>query len=314
MIQTRNQSVVEEFILLGLSEDPLVQIVLFHLFLLIYLTTLAGNLLLIVAVGADTRLHTSMYFFLANLSSLDIFYTSTIVPKMLVNFLSLKKSISFTGCFIQHTILFLIFSCTECSLLALMAIDRYVAICHPLRYNMIMNTSVCFWMISISWMTGCIVSSLDTYIAFHLTYCGPNIINHFFCESPLLLQLSCSSSSATDILRVLGTAIFLFIPLSLIIGSCLRIIICIAKLHTGKYNVFSTCVSHLVVVTIFFGASIYMYVRPENSVKDGTDKVVAVFYTAITPMLNPVIYSLRNKDVQRTMKQLYILPLTSKVE
>ncbi|XP_068089300.1 olfactory receptor 2D3-like [Hyperolius riggenbachi] len=308
---TGNQSTVEEFILLGLSEDPLVQIVLFHLFLIVYMATLAGNVLLIVAVRTDKRLHTSMYFFLANLSFLDVCYTSVTLPKMLVNFLSTKKSISFIGCAIQ-VYFYLLMAQTECILLALMAYDRYVAICHPLHYHIIMTTAACLFMISMSWLSGCINTSIDMFFIFSLTYCGPNTINHFFCEAPLLLQLTCSDSSTTNILKLVGTAIFLFIPLSLILISYLRIIACIMKLHSGRYNAFSTCISHLLVVIIFYGTGIFMYIRPEHSVKENTDKLVAVFYTVITPMLNPVIYSLRNKDVQRAMKRLAILLVTNK--
>ncbi|XP_068089301.1 uncharacterized protein [Hyperolius riggenbachi] len=302
-MKSGNQSIVEEFILLGLSEDPLAQLALFYVFLIVYMTTIAGNLLLIVAVGTDKRLHTSMYFFLANLSFLDICYTSVTVPKMLVNFLSRKKSISFIGCAIQ-VYFYLFMAETECILLALMAYDRYVAICHPLRYHIIMTTAACLFMISMSWLSGCIITSIDTFFIFRLTYCGPNTINHFFCEAPLLLQLTCSDSSTTNILKLVGTAIFLFIPLSLILISYLRIIACIVKLHSGKYNAFSTCISHLLVVIIFYGTGIFMYIRPEHSGEEDTDKLVAVFYTVITPMLNPVIYSLRNKDVQRAMKKL----------
>nr|DBA25574.1 TPA: hypothetical protein GDO54_009949 [Pyxicephalus adspersus] len=277
---TGNQSsTVREFILLGLSTDPVVEILLFPFFLAVYMTTLMGNLLLIVAVRTDKRLHISMYIFLSSLSFLDICYTSSIVPKMLVNFLSSKKSISFAGCAIQF-FFFLFMGETECLLLALMAYDRYVAICTPLHYNRIINTKVCLWMIAISWLTGCIISSIDTYVTFRLTFCGPNIINHFFCEAPLLLQLSCSDISSVNIIKLAGTAILLFIPLSLILISYLRIIVTIMIMHLGKTKAFSTCISHLVVVIIFYGTAMFMYVRPEhfvtenneNTLKDNTTK------------------------------------------
>ncbi|CAI9617857.1 unnamed protein product [Staurois parvus] len=307
---TGNQSTVSEFILLGLSVDPLVQILLFFIFLLVYMTTLAWNLLLIVAVRTNKHLHTSMYTFLSSLAFLEIFYTSTVVPKMLSNFLSLKKTISFAGCVTQFYF-FLFLGETECILLALMAYDRYVAICNPLHYNMIMNTMVCMRMISMAWLSGCIISSIDTYFILSLTYCGPQ--HHqpfFFCEGPLLIQLSCSDLSAVNILKLVGSAILLFIPLSLILMSYLRIIITITTIHLGKNKAFSTCVSHLMVVVIYYGTAIFMYIRPENSVPTGcrqnedVDKMVAVFYTMITPMLNPLIYSLRNKDVHRAMRKL----------
>ncbi|XP_018429792.1 PREDICTED: olfactory receptor 2D3-like [Nanorana parkeri] len=298
-----NQSTVTEFLLLGLSSDPLVQIVLFHIFLVVYMTTLAGNLLLIVAVRTDRRLHTSMYTFLSSLSFLDICYTSTIAPKLLMNFLSSNNTISFAGCAVQF-FFFLFLGETECILLALMAYDRYVAICNPLRYNMIMNTTVCLWMIGMSWLTGCIISSIDTYFTFRLTYCGPNTINHFFCEAPSLMKLSCSDILAVNILKLVGTTILLLIPLSLILISYFRIITTIVTISLGKNKAFSTCVSHLVVVVIFYGTAMFMYAKPEHSVTEDVDKMVAVFYTMITPMLNPLIYSLRNKDVLRATKRL----------
>ncbi|DBA13432.1 TPA: hypothetical protein GDO54_018615, partial [Pyxicephalus adspersus] len=220
---------------------------------------------------------------------------------MLINFFSVNKTISFTGCALQ-VFFYLFMGETESILLALMAYDRYIAICKPLHYTVIMNTTMCFWMISMSWLTGCIISSVDLYFTFRLTFCGPNTINHFFCEVPLLLQLSCSNISANDI--VVGTDILLFIPLSLILISYFRIIATVIVIRSGKYKAFSTCVSHLVVVVIFYGAAMFMYVRPSHSVTEDADKMVAVFYTVITPMLNPLIYSLRNKDVQRAMRRL----------
>ncbi|XP_068135078.1 olfactory receptor 2D3-like [Hyperolius riggenbachi] len=298
-----NQSTVTEFILLGLSEDPKLQILLFHVFLVVYMTTLTGNLLLIVAVGTDKRLHKSMYFFLASLSFLDICYTSVIVPKMLVNFLSSNKRISYTGCTIQ-VFFYLFLGETECILLAFMAYDRYAAICHPLHYNMIMNTSTCMWMICMSLLTGCIISSIDVYFTFRVVFCGPNTINHFFCEAPLLLKLACSDISSNRIVTLVGTAILAFVPLSLILFSYSRIIITIVRTHSGKYKTFSTCVSHLVVVVIFYGTAMFMYARPEHAANKDTDKTVAVFYTVVTPMVNPLIYSLRNKDVHRAMRRM----------
>ncbi|CAI9614691.1 unnamed protein product [Staurois parvus] len=180
---------------------------LFFIFLAIYMTTLCVNVLLIVAVRTDKRLHTSMYTFLSSLAFLEIFYTSTVVPKMLSNFLSLKKSISFAGCVTQF-FFFLFLGETECILLTLMSYDRYVAICNPLHYNMIMNTMVCMQMISMAWLTGCIISSIDTYFTFSLTYCGPNTINHFFCETPSLMELSCSDVSSVEILKWLARPSF----------------------------------------------------------------------------------------------------------
>ncbi|KAM9316347.1 LOW QUALITY PROTEIN: olfactory receptor 5AR1-like [Gastrophryne carolinensis] len=304
-MRTENQSTVTEFILLGLTSDPLVQMVLFPFLLFVYMATMAGNLFLIVIVRTDKRLHNSMYFFLANLSFLDICYSSAIVPKMLVDFFSLRKTISFSGCAIQ-VFFSLLMGETECILLALMAYDRYVAICRPLHYNMIMSTRVCFWMVGTSWITSLIITSIDLYVTFSLIFCGPNVINHFFCEAPLIVQLSCSDITLSKIVKLMGTVMLSFVPLLLILISYLRIIFAILKISSGKYMVFSTCVSHLVVVVIFYGTGMFMYVKPEHAVAENTDKKVAVFYTVITPMLNPMIYSLRNKDVHRAMKRLLV--------
>ncbi|XP_018429949.1 PREDICTED: olfactory receptor 2D3-like [Nanorana parkeri] len=309
-MNTGNQSTVSEFILLGLSSDPLVQIVLFPIFLIMYMTTLTGNILLMVAVRTDERLHTSMYIFLSSLSFLDICYTSSIVPNTLINFLLVKKTISFKGCAVQF-FFSLFLGETECLLLAFMSYDRYVAICSPLHYNMIMNRRVSLMMISMSWLTGCVISFIDTCFTFTLHFCGPNTINHFFCELPLLLQLACSDISAVNILKLVGTTILLFIPLSLILISYIRIIAAIMTIRAGKSKAFSTCVSHLVVVVIFYGTAMFMYARPEHLVTEDTDKRVAVFYTVVTPMLNPLIYSLRNKDVQRAMRRLLVVPFRS---
>nr|DBA25575.1 TPA: hypothetical protein GDO54_009950 [Pyxicephalus adspersus] len=298
---TGNQSTITEFILLGLSADPLLQVILFPIFLAVYMTTLTGNLLLLMTVRIDKRLHTSMYFFLVNLSVLDIGYSSVIVPKMLANFFLTRKMITFSGCAMQ-VFFHLLVGETECTLLSLMAYERYVAICIPLRYNMIMNTRVCFWMISMSWVAGCIQASADTYFVFSLTYCGPNTLNHFFCEGPMVMQLSCTDILLTNIIKLVGTATVLFIPLSFILISYIQIVVTISKLHSGKSKAFSSCVSHVVVVVIFYGAPLYMYVRPEHTDTGNTDKMLSVFYAVITPMLNPLIYSLRNKDVQRAIR------------
>ncbi|XP_073529505.1 olfactory receptor 2D3-like [Phyllobates terribilis] len=299
----RNSSTVTEFILIGLSTDPSIQVLLFHIFLIIYTFTLVGNFYLILSVRTDSRLHNSMYYFLSSLSFLDIFYTTIIVPKMLVNFLALEKTISFVGCALQ-VYFYLWLGETECILLAFMAYDRFVAICDPLRYNAIMNSVVCVWMIGASWLTGCIISSMDMYFTYRLTYCGPNIINHFFCEVPLLLQLSCTDISVNNVVKLVGGTVLLCVPLSLILISYFRIFVSIVRIRSGRYKAFSTCISHLVVVTIFYGTAMFMYIRPKSLATEDTDKLMAVFYTVITPMLNPVIYSLRNKDVQRAMGRL----------
>ncbi|XP_040203572.1 olfactory receptor 5AP2-like [Rana temporaria] len=295
-----NQSTVIEFILLGLTDNPNLQLWLFQLFSLVYMTTLAGNILLILAVRTDSHLHNPMYLFLTNLSFLDICYTSIIVPKMLLNIVLSTKTISYTGCVLQ-VYFFLFMAETECILLGFMAYDRYVAICNPLRYNVIMNIVSCTRMIGLSWMAGGSIASFDIYFICNLRFCGHITINHFFCEAPSLLQLSCGDISVDNIVTLVGASILLLIPLGLILFSYIHIFLIILKLPSGQYKAFSTCISHLIVVAIFFGTAIFMYMRPRYSDTIVTDKMVSVFYTIVTPMLNPLIYSLRNKDVQKTL-------------
>ncbi|XP_040203573.1 olfactory receptor 13C2-like [Rana temporaria] len=298
-----NQSIVMEFILLGLTDNPSIQLWLFQLFSLVYMTTLAGNILLILAVRTDNHLHNPMYIFLSNLSFLDICYTSIIVPKMLLNIVLSTKKISYTGCVLQ-VYFYLFMGETECILLGFMAYDRYVAICNPLRYNVIMNTVSCTRMIGASWVAGGSIASFDIYFICQLKFCGHVTINHFFCEAPSLHQLSCGDISVNNIVTLVGGSILLLIPLCLILFSYIHIFLVVVKLPSGQYKAFSTCISHLIVVTIFYGTAIFMYMRPRYSDTEVTDKIVSVFYTIFTPMLNPLIYSLRNKDVQKALGHL----------
>ncbi|XP_075056569.1 olfactory receptor 13D1-like [Mixophyes fleayi] len=301
-MESGNSSKVTEFILLGLSTDPNLQLPLFHFFLIVYMTTLAGNLLLIVAVRGDHRLHHSMYLFLANLSFLDLCYTSITVPKMLVDFLTENKRISFAGCLFQ-VYSFLLLGETECVLLAFMAYDRFVAICNPLRYRTIMKTAACIKMISTSWLIGCIISSVDILVIYQLSFCGYNTINHFFCEAPSLMQLSCSDISLTNVVKLVSSCILLLLPLSFILYSYIHIIRAVLRIRSRRHKAFSTCVSHLTIVILFYGSAIFMYMKPEHT-GSLADKMLSVFYTIITPMLNPMIYSLRNKDVQGALKSI----------
>ncbi|XP_073529506.1 olfactory receptor 2G3-like [Phyllobates terribilis] len=298
-----NESRTDEFILLGLSENPKIQGLLFQLFFLLYVSTVLGNFLLIVAVRIDSRLHHSMYFFLSNLSFLDICYTTIIVPKMLVNIALSSKNISFAGCLLQ-VYFYLFMGETECILLAFMAYDRYVAICHPLHYNVIMNPMSCVRMIIVSWLVGCTISSFDIYFMYQLRFCGPVAIDHFFCEAPSLLQLSCSDISVNNIVTLVGSSILLIIPVCLILFSYVQIFVVLVKIGSRKHKAVSTCVSHIAVVIIFYGTATFMYMKPRYSSTEVTDKLVSVFYTVVTPMLNPLIYSLRNKDVRRALRQI----------
>ncbi|CAJ0964709.1 unnamed protein product [Ranitomeya imitator] len=303
-MEKENDSQVTEFILLGFSTDHVVQVLLFQIFLILYITTLAGNLLLIVAVRYDHRLHNSMYIFLANLSFLDICFTSFIVPKMLVNFVVEKKSISYVGCLVQ-VYGFLLLGDTECILLAFMAYDRYVAISNPLHYNVIMKTITCVGMISASWLTGSVVSSVDIYLLCQLTFCKFTPIDHFFCEAPSLMELSCNDLSLFNVVvvKLVGSSIFLLVPLSCILYSYGHIILAVLKIRSSRYKAFSTCISHLIIVILFYGTAIIIYTKPQYS-GHLSDKLLSVFYTTVTPMLNPIIYSLRNKDVQGAIQHL----------
>ncbi|KAG9468112.1 hypothetical protein GDO78_013739 [Eleutherodactylus coqui] len=302
-MESENQTLINYFILLGLSDDPHLQVLVLLLVLTVYLTTVAGNLLLIMAVSVDSRLHVSMYFFLSNLSFLDICYTTVIIPKMLLNIAVSSKSISFSECFLQ-VYFYLLMGQTECILLAFMAYDRHVAICNPLHYNVIMNIVSCITMIGVSWVIGCIVSSINIYLIYRLRFCGSPTIDHFFCEGPSLLQLACSDISLNNIFMLAGGTLLLLIPFCLILISYVHIFLVILKIQSGRYKAFSTCMSHITVVILFYGAATVTYMRPIHRTSNVYDKMVAVFYTIITPMLNPLIYSLRNKDVHRALKHL----------
>ncbi|XP_072255216.1 olfactory receptor 2G3-like [Pyxicephalus adspersus] len=297
-----NYTKVEEFILLGLTKRLDLQIALFVFFLIIYIISLMGNALIIFVSRISPRLHTPMYFFLSNLSIMDICFTSSVSPKMLINLLSKKKSISFEGCFIQMVI-HMFLGGTECCLLLAMAYDRYVAICSPLHYTTIMNPGLCKIMASGCWIGGLINSLIHELFALRLSFCGPNVINHFFCEIPSVLELSCTDASLNKTV-IFFCAMFLVMgPFFLILITYGYIISSIIKISTsiGRKKAFSTCASHIIVVTLFYGAIIFMYMRPGDTHVVNQDKMATLFYSIGTPMLNPLIYTLRNKDVKRVL-------------
>nr|DBA31829.1 TPA: hypothetical protein GDO54_007600 [Pyxicephalus adspersus] len=264
-----------------------------------------GNVLIVLISRISPHLHTPMYFFLNNLSFLDIWYTSSIVPKMLINFLSQNKTISFDGCFTQLFV-HLSLGGTECYLLLAMAYDRYVAICSPLHYTTIMHTSLCIKMASGCWMGGFINSLIHTLFALRLSFCGPNIINHFFCEVPYVLELSSTDISLNKtiiflcaILVIMGPFFLILITYGCIISSILGI-----STSVGRKKAFSTCASHIIVVTLFYGTAIFMYMRPGDSHVVNQDKMATLFYSVVTPALNPLIYTLRNKDVKEVVLEI----------
>ncbi|XP_030051535.1 olfactory receptor 2D2-like [Microcaecilia unicolor] len=304
-MQRSNQSSVTEFILLGVSDKPWMNILLFILFLIIYMIALVGNLILITVSRLDSRLHTPMYFFLSNLSFLDICYTSSIVPKMLETFLAKKKTILFRDCAAQMYI-YLSLGETECILLAVMAYDRYVAICHPLRYTIIMNWRVCIIIAVGTWTGGFLLSIVHVAFTLTMPMCGHNVINHFLCEVPAVLSLACVDTFINEIVIFVVGVLILLIPVFLIFLTYIYIISTIMKISSadGRSKAFSTCTSHLTVVTIFYGTAIFMYMAPKSSHSPDKDKMISVFYLIITPMLNPLIYSLRNQEVKGALRKI----------
>uniref|UniRef100_A0A8C0LKJ4 Olfactory receptor n=1 Tax=Canis lupus dingo TaxID=286419 RepID=A0A8C0LKJ4_CANLU len=296
---------VSEFILLGLSEDPELLPLLFGLFLTMYLVTMLGNLLIILAVGSDSHLHTPMYFFLANLSFVDISFTSTIVPKMLVNIQTQNKAITYAGCLTQ-LYFFMVFICMDNLLLTVMAYDRYVAICHPLHYVVIMNPRLCGLLILVSLFISIMSALLHSLMVLQLSFCTDLKIPHFFCELAQILKLACSDTLINNILVYLMTSLLGVGPLSGIIFSYTRIVSSILRVPStnGKVKAFSTCGSHLSVVFLFYGTCVGVYFTSAVTHSPQKVSVASVMYTVVTPMLNPFIYSLRNKDVKGALGSL----------
>ncbi|XP_078518789.1 olfactory receptor 1F1-like [Lissotriton helveticus] len=307
----RNLTVVKEFILVGLSDNPGQNKVLFFLFLAMYLITLGGNASIITIIVADSKLHTPMYFFLLNLSVLDMGFTTVLLPKMLSNLLLDNKTITFHGC-ITQLYFFAFFATAEILILAVMAIDRYVAICHPLRYTTLMSTKVCTILTTSLWVIGCLRSLLYNVLFSNFTYCGPNQIQQFFCDVPPLLMLSCSDTASYELFILTESSFILLLTLISVIVSYIYIIYTILKMQSkeGRHRAFSTCSSHLIVVTLYYGTIIFNYIRPTSSYSLQKDKLLTVMYTVVTPMVNPFIYCLRNNQVKEALKRMigrYIL-------
>uniref|UniRef100_A0A6J0VE81 Olfactory receptor n=1 Tax=Pogona vitticeps TaxID=103695 RepID=A0A6J0VE81_9SAUR len=304
-IQNRtNKTTIANFLLLGFGDHPELQTLLFLAFLTIYMITMVGNLILILLVVADPHLHTPMYFFLANLSCLEMCYTSTLLPRLLFSLWTRDRSISVNGCLVQYYFFGVLLS-TECYLLAVMSYDRYLAICKPLHYTFLMNGKFCFWLIAGSWISGLVSNTVITCLELRLSFCGPPEIEHFFCDLAPVLKLSCSNThpveTATFILASMDT-----IPtflLTLICYTCIMTAIVGIPSTTGKKKSFSTCSSHLIVVTIFYGSLITVYLLQDSSQLGELKKAFSVFYTIVTPLLNPLIYSLRNKEVKESRRR-----------
>ncbi|KAM9120744.1 olfactory receptor 10A7-like [Pangshura tecta] len=302
---TGNRTLVTHFILLGFADHPELSWGLFVVFLSCYLIALTGNLLIIFVTLADTALHTPMYFLLRNLSFLEISYTSVTLPKILANLLSEDRTISFLGCATQmYFLLFL--GGTECYLLAVMAYDRYIAICHPLHYAVLMNRRVYIGLAAASWLTNFLVLMGHIAAIFTLPFCGSSEINHFFCDVPPVMKLACGDTHRIEIAILLVALFFVLLPFTLILASYIRIISTILKMPSveGRQKTFSTCSSHLLVVTLFYGTACTMYLKPKSSHSPNSDKLIALLYSVVTPMLNPIIYSLRNKEVTGALQRL----------
>ncbi|XP_076790427.1 olfactory receptor 2A12-like [Arvicanthis niloticus] len=299
-IPGQNQSWVSEFILVGFSSDHTTNSILFIVFLLIYLSSVLGNGLIIMLVCLDTQLHTPMYFFLCTLSLLDMGYVTTTMPQMLVHLLAHSQTISFAGCWLQMYV-FGALGVTECTFFVVMAYDRYVAICYPLRYTVILNWGLCIRLATGSWICGFFSSLLHTFFTMSLPYCGPNRVNHYFCEGPSVLSLACMDTHLIEMVDMVLSVLMIITPISLIVASYIHIAMAILKIRStqGRCKAFSTCASHLTVVTLFYIPATYIYMRPNSSYSPEQGKQISLFYTAFTPLFNPVVYSLRNKDIKR---------------
>ncbi|XP_048340448.1 olfactory receptor 2A1/2A42-like [Sphaerodactylus townsendi] len=298
----QNQTSVAEFFLVGLSRSLKVRLILFGLFSVVYTITLAGNTIILMLIWLDSRLHTPMYFFLSHLSCVDICYTSSTIPQMLVNLQHPRQTISTIGCIVQMHV-FLSLAITECILLAVMAYDRYVAICQPLHYTFLMNPRACFTLALTSWACGFLLPVLHTSLTWSLPFCGPNLIDHFFCEMPAVLKLACADTNIIENVTLLGCIFTLITPTSFIMMTYVRILRAISKTKSAhsRGKAFSTCGSHITVVVLFYGSAMFMYMRPSSSHSPEQDKIVSLFYSIIIPMFNPLIYSLRNKEVKEAL-------------
>ncbi|XP_049644638.1 olfactory receptor 2AE1-like [Suncus etruscus] len=304
-MRQNNQSSLADFILEGLFDDSLTHVFLFSLTLVVYLVAVCGNSLTIFLICADPRLHTSMYFLLSQLSVMDLMHVTITIPKMATNYLTGRKSISFVGCATQH-FLYLCVGSAECVLLTLMSYDHYVAICHPLRYAILMNRRVALMMAVMSWLVASFDALIHTVILMHFPFCKSRKIHHFYCEFPAVVKLVCGDISVYEMTVYVSTVLILLLPILLVSISYTFIIRSVFQLHSAgsKRNAFATCSSHFTVVSLWFGAGIFSYMRPRSLRTPLQDKVGSVFYSIITPALNPLIYTLRNKDVAKAVRRV----------
>ena len=295
---------VTEFILLGFCLGPRIHLLLFGLFFLFYVLTLLGNGVILGLISLDSRLHTPMYFFLSHLAIVDMAYACNTVPQMLVNLLSPARPVSFAGC-ITQTFLFLTFALTECLLLVVMSYDRYVAICHPLRYSVLVSWRVSISLVVTSWACGSLLALVHVGLVLRLPFCGPHEINHFFCEILSVLKLACADTRLNQAVIFAASVLVLVGPLGLVLLSYVRILASILRTRSGegRRKAFSTCSSHLCVFGLFFGSAIITYMAPTSRHPEEQQKILFLFYSLFNPMLNPLIYSLRNAEVKGALRR-----------
>uniref|UniRef100_A0A8D2E266 G-protein coupled receptors family 1 profile domain-containing protein n=1 Tax=Sciurus vulgaris TaxID=55149 RepID=A0A8D2E266_SCIVU len=301
-----NDTQISEFLLLGLSENPELQSLIFGLFLSMYLVTVLGNLLIILATISDSHLHTPMYFFLSNLSFVDICFTSTTIPKILVNIQTQNKVITYAGCITQIQF-FTLFAALDNFLLAVMAYDHFVAICHPLHYTVSMNPHVCGLLVLASWIVSVLNSLLQSLMVLWLSFCTNMEIPHFFCELNQVVHLACSDTFLNDLVVCLASVVLGGGPLTSILYSYCKRVSNIRAISSaqGRYKAFSTCASHLSVVSLFYGTSLGVYLSSAVTQNSHSTATASVMYSVVTPMLNPFIYSLRNQDIKRALRRLF---------
>uniref|UniRef100_A0A8D0LKW3 Olfactory receptor n=1 Tax=Sus scrofa TaxID=9823 RepID=A0A8D0LKW3_PIG len=304
-MERANSTLVTQFVFVRFSNSPRLQLLFFHLFLLVYLLSLVGNALIVLIVALDGHLHTPMYFFICNLSSVELWYTTVTVPKMLANFLSSPGVISVPNCITQYYFFFSL-AATELFILTTMAFDRYAAICRPLHYPLLLSPQTCGILAGVCWFMGFLCPMFPSFLLAKTSFCTPNQINHFFCDADQIFRLSCTDTYAIQAVGyafstviILGTLVFTMASYAQILATILGMASAAARRKT-----FSTCTAHLSVVTIYFGTLIFMYVRPAVKYESNINKIVAIFYSVITPLLNPLIYTLRNKDVKEALKVL----------
>uniref|UniRef100_A0A8D0GYG0 Olfactory receptor n=1 Tax=Sphenodon punctatus TaxID=8508 RepID=A0A8D0GYG0_SPHPU len=298
-----NQTTVKEFILSGVTANHNLELSLFVFFIVIYVLILIGNSLIVFIIVCDRNLHTPMYFFLSNLSFIDVCHSSVVMPKMLADFLVEIKNIPFGQCVAQMFFLHL-FACTEIFLLTIMAYDRYAAICNPLHYTTMMSRKVCLMLATAMWLGGLIHSIALTALTLNLPYCGPNAIDNFFCDVPLVIKLACTNTYIFEVLIISNSGLISVVCFVVLVISYVVILVSLRnRFSEGRRKALSTCAAHLTVVTFFLGHCIFIYLRPARSL--AADKVVSIFFTAVTPLLNPVIYTLRNEDMKNALKKLW---------